>query len=239
MPSSPPQDPCRESAPLWLEGAGRVSHVGRAGRIPLPLAKLGLQDAHRDLVPPAPVTPDRLTRPALGYEPARHVGPNRPLVELEDGQPDPVDAERPEGMIHHQSGRFRAVPMAPGVPLADRDVEQRRPVVAVELAERAGSYEPIRIPNVDRHGQGLGADGPRLEEAIDLLEAHRAVLVAGEPGDLRIRIPASERADVLGDVASEHDEPALDGRWEPRSTGHVGTVYHRRHASLERARGAG
>ena len=94
-------------------------------------------------------------------EAALLVGADGPLVELEHGQRDPMQPERPEGVVEHQLGRLGAVARAPRVLLADRDVEERRAVVAVELAERAAcrSAGPSsRI--VDRHRQRIRAQRP-------------------------------------------------------------------------------
>ena len=104
-----------------------------------------------ELVPPPAVAPDRLAGPALDREAHPLVGPDRALVEREHRQGDPVQAERAEGVVDHQRGRLGAVAVAPGVVLADRDVEQRRAVVRVELAERARADEPARRPHVDAH----------------------------------------------------------------------------------------
>ena len=69
----------------------------------------------------------------LGHEADPRVGPDRPLVEREHRQRDAVQPERRERVVDHQRRRLAAVAVAPGVVLADRDVEQRRAVVAVEL----------------------------------------------------------------------------------------------------------
>ena len=57
---------------------------GRAPRSePRRSLPVGREHAHRELVPPAAVAPDRLPRPALDDEPDAPVGPDRALVELE------------------------------------------------------------------------------------------------------------------------------------------------------------
>ena len=120
------------------------------------------------------------------------------------------------------AGRLAAVAVAPGVALADRDVEQRRAVVAVELAERARADQPVRLADVDAHREAVGAEGPHREEALDLLGAHRAVLVAGQARDLGILVPAHEVAQVVTRVAPEHDERALDVVRKPAPVEHRG-----------------
>ena len=61
-----------------------------------------------------------------------------------------------ERVVHHQPRRLAAVAVAPGVALADRDVEQGRAVVAVELAERARADEPVGLADVDAHREESG-----------------------------------------------------------------------------------
>ena len=96
----------------------------------------------------------------------------------------------------------------------------------------------LAVALVDGHRQRLVAERPKLEEAVDLVGSHRGVLVAREAGDLGVGVPALERADVLRDVLPEHDELPLQPLGEPCGAAHGGTVYHRPHAALERARRA-
>ena len=85
-------------------------------------------------------------------------------------------------MVEHQPGRLGAIAVAPGILLADRDVVQGRTVVAVELGQRAGPDEPIRLANMHRQRKRLRTKRPGREEPLDLLGPHRAVLVAGQAG---------------------------------------------------------
>ena len=63
-------------------------------------------------------------------------------------------------------------------------------------------------------------DDPGREEALDLLGPHRGFLVAGQPGDLRIGVPAAEPGQVLRDVPAQHDPRAPHDLREPRSRRH-------------------
>ena len=145
-------------------------------------------------------------------------------------------------MLEHQVCRLGAVAVAPGVLLADRDVVQRGAVVTVELAERARPDQPIRVADVDRHREAVGADDPRGEEPLDLVGAHRAVLVARQARDLRVAVPALEGGEVRRRVAAQDDTLADQLLGRPGALGHrarrirytIGA-----HAPLERARRAG
>ena len=68
------------------------------------------------------------------------------------------------------------------------------------------------------------ADDPRLEEARDLLLAHRGLLVAREPGDLAVRVPAPERGQVgraRGAAGRPSRRAATPGTsFDPPSLGH-------------------
>ena len=143
--------------------------------------------------------------------------------------------ERPERVVHHQLGRLRAVALAPRIGLADRDVEQGRAVVAVELAERAGPDEPVAVALVDGHRQRIRPDDPGGEEPLDLLGPHRALLVARQPGDLRVRVPAPERGRFAGTCRRRTTREPVSISGNHVFGAIVGTVYHRRHAPLERA----
>ena len=197
--------------------AGARSPAGRRGQPVPPRPPIRLEDAHRHLVPPATVAPDRLARPALDDEAAALVGPDRPLVELEDVERDAVQPERPERVVEHQLGRFGAVALAPRIGLADGDVIERRTVLAVELAEGAGPDQAVGRLLVDGHRQRLGPDDPGGEEALDLLGPHRRRLVARQAGDLGVRVPAQERGDVARDVPAQHDSRADQCLREPPS----------------------
>src|SRR5947207_3224123 len=161
---------------------------------------IGVEDAHRDLVPVAAVAPDRVARPTLDREADLQVGLDRPLVELEHRQRDAVEPEDLEGMLEHELRRLGAVTVAPRVLLAERDVVQGGAVVAVELAERTAADQAPRLlprgPEVDRQREGVRADDPCREEAFDLGRVHRAVLVAGQPGDLGVAVPALEGGQI-------------------------------------------
>ncbi len=201
--------------------------AGRAGRLEAQdaaadLAPFVLQDAHLDLVEESAVAPDRLARPALDHEADLAIRADRSLVEGEDRQADPVEPQGPEGVLEHERRGFRAVAATPAVVLADRDVEHRRAVVAVELAEGAGSDQPVRLAQVDREGQRAGAGDTRLEEAADLVRAHRAVLVARQVGDLGIGVPARERRHVARGVAPQDDRPPFDRIGKPVAGPHRG-----------------
>ena len=73
-----------------------------------------------------------------------------------------------------------------------------------------------------RHRERLRCRAPASEEALDLVGAHRAVLVARQPRDLGVRVPAhGSRAGCRGDVAPEHDERALDAAPETSADGAI------------------
>ncbi len=55
--------------------------------------------------------------------------------------------------------------------------------------------------------------------------AHRSRLVAGEPGDLRVRVPALERGEIPGDVTAEDDPLARDRLGEPAAVEHRSRRY--------------
>ena len=111
-----------------------------------------------------------------------------------------MEPQGPEGVVDHQLGRLGAIALAPGVRFADGDVVERRPVVPVELAERAGPDQPVGRPLVDGHRQRVGPDHAGGEEPLDLLRRAWASLVARQPGDLGVRVPALECRDVLRGV---------------------------------------
>ena len=154
-------------------------------------------------------------------KPTLLVGADRPLVEREDGQAHPVQAQPLERVLEHELGRLGAVAAAPEVLLADRDVEERRAVVAVELAEGARADEPVRVAQVDGQRRASRAEDARREEALDLVGPHRAVLVAGQAGDLGVAVPAPERGQVLRDVAAQ-DDRSPDERLRETSCGGMG-----------------
>ena len=139
MPSSPPQEPRREAPARRADPSGAAPPASRAR-----------QSASRMLIETSshhrPSRRIASRGAALGHESAWRVGADRPLVELEDRQGDPVQPERPERVVDHQPGRLGPVAVAPGIRLADRDVVQGRPVVAVELAEGAGADQAVRCP---------------------------------------------------------------------------------------------
>src|ERR1019366_789317 len=213
--------------PLVVGGPGargRASTRGRRGRSQL-APPVAVQDAHLDFVPPAAVTPDRLAGVPLDHEAGASVRSDRPLVEGEHAQPDPVEPEALEGMLDHQPGGLPPEALAPGVLLTDGDVEQGGSVLAVELAEGAGPEQSIGRPLVDRHGQRIGTKDPRLEEAFDLGSGHRPVLVTGEAGDLGVGIPAHEGRKVARDVPLQHDPVADQLVRKPTAVEHRGGRY--------------
>ena len=128
-----------------------------------------------------------------------------------------MEPERPERVVEHQLRRLGAVAVAPRVRLADRDVVERRAVLAVELAEGAGPDQAVGRLLVDGHRQRVGPDDPGREEALDLLGSHRRRLVARQAGDLGVRVPAQERGDVPRDVPAQDDPRADQGLREPPS----------------------
>jgi len=65
-------------------------------------------------------------------------------------QPQPL-----EGMPQHELGALRAQPAVPGVALADRDVEQHRPVVDIERGERGEAHKALGRQLEDRVGQRI------------------------------------------------------------------------------------
>ncbi len=75
-----------------------------------------------------------------------------------------------------------------------------------------------------RHRQRVRADRPGREEALDLVGPHRAVLVAGQAGDLGVAYQRRKAAQVLADVAAQHDQ--LAGRGAPGTSVRLS---HRRH----------
>ena len=165
-----------------------------------------------ELVPPAAVAPDRLARRPSITKPRLLVGADRPLVEREHGQRDAVQPERPERVVEHQLGRLGAVALAPGVLLADRDVEQRRAVVAVELAERARADQPV-----GRRGCGSPSPANRCprtrdrEEALDLLGR-----ASGRPGSASAGRPRGRRTSA-GSRAGSPARAAAGRRDRPSS----------------------
>ena len=96
------QERRRRAAPALRLGSRRPRSRWRA--------PVGLEHAHRQLVPPATVAEDRLARPALDDEAAALVGPDRALVELEHEQRDAVQARasRTRGRASAGSPRCRS-----------------------------------------------------------------------------------------------------------------------------------
>ena len=82
-----------------------------------------------------------------------------------------------------------------------------------------------------------GAERPHHEEPLDLVGAHRAVLVAGQPRDLGILVPAQEVG--AGCHASGVGARPATRRCGPETSAggaSASTLYHRPHAPLERGR---
>ena len=85
-----------------------------------------------------------------------------------------MQAQPLEGVAEHQLGRLGAQAAAPGVALADGDVEQDRAVVGVQRAERGEADQPPVGQLDDGVGERVGRQHPELEEALDLARVHRA-----------------------------------------------------------------
>src|ERR1035437_5495202 len=148
---------------LWRPPSAAISASSEAS---LPLIE---QDAHVDLVPELAVAEDCLAGPTLNHEAALFIGADRASVEFKGGQSNSVQGQAREGMGHHEFCGFGAVALAPRVVLADGDVEESRPVVAVELAEGARADQLVRVAYVDRHRQEVRTHDPRVEEALDFV----------------------------------------------------------------------
>ena len=101
-----------------------------------------------------------------------------------------------EGVVDHQPGRLGAVAVAPGVLLADRDVEQRRAVVASSCdsahvpISRSSSRTWIAIAS-ESEPSARAAKNRSISS-----RPHRAVLVARQADDLGVGVPALEGAEV-------------------------------------------
>ena len=164
---------------------GRVSAAGpplaiSARRSPMPTGSRRRVDSatrHARRAPGSPAIRIRAgscrSRPSTGRRARSRRGPDpRPTkptfwydriarsLNAKTARRDPVQAQVREGVVEHQPGRLGAVAVAPHVLLADRDVEQRRAVVAVELAERARADEPVLGPQVDRQRERVDAERP-------------------------------------------------------------------------------
>ena len=158
----------------------------------------------------------------LDDEAAALVGPDRPLVELEDEQRDAVQPERPERVLEHQPRRLGAVALAPGVLLADRDVVQRRAVVPVELAERAGADEAIRA-----RGRGWPSPARPDRRPVRRRTARSPRRASALPGSApggrsrgRRTTRRNQASRFSGDVAAQHDPRPRQDLREPRSRRH-------------------
>ena len=112
-----------------------------------------------------------------------------------------MEAEAAEGVLQHQVRGLGAVAAPPGVPLADRDVVERRAVVAVELAERARPDEPVRVAHVDRERERVRARDPAAKNR-SISSGRMARLVALQAGDLGVGVPALERGAGCGACAA-------------------------------------
>src|SRR5205085_166634 len=73
---------------------------------------------------------------------------------------------------------------------------------------------------------GVGREKSGVEESLDLFAGHLPRLVAREPCELRVAIPAQHRAEVLGPMTPQRDQPALDDRWLPLVTIRAGCPRH-------------
>ena len=146
-----------------------------------------------------------------------------------------------ERVVEHQLGRLGAVAVAPGVLLADRDVVQRRAVVAVELAERARADQPV-----GRRARGWPSPATRCRRPARRRTARSrparigAVLVARSRAISGSAYQRWKARQVLRHVAAQRRPRS------PRATsGNQRSRRHRRarytiaaHAPLERARRA-
>ena len=102
--------------------------------------------------------------------------------------------------------------------------------------------EPVR-----RRARGSPSPASRgpatrsLEEPLDLVGPHRAVLVARQAGDLGVRVPAHGTPRRFSGTWRRRTtrSPSIASGNQRRSAPSTGTVYHRPHAPLERGRRAG
>ena len=132
-----------------------------------------------------------------------------PLVEAEHREGHAVQADALEGKSQHQLRSLGAIALAPGVGFADADVEGHRAIVGIEVAEGGQPDVSAAFAQLDGVGDGLGRHEATVEEAVDLLVAHRLERVARQAGERRVAVPAADVRQVIETVTAEQHEPAL------------------------------
>src|SRR6185369_5398186 len=101
------------------------------------LGQLAAEESHDDDVDPLPRAIRVLPEQALAAESDPLVGPDRPLVEGVGLEADLVQVELVEREPAERADRVLAESPAAAVRLADRDAENRVPIVAIDLDEAA------------------------------------------------------------------------------------------------------
>ena len=103
-----------------------------------------VEDGHQHLVVPAAVVPDRLPAAPLFAESGLSVGADPGLVELGDGELDPVQAHLPEAVADDDPHRVRAVAAA-HVLAGEPDPDRRAPVLGTNAPQPDAADQHRRV----------------------------------------------------------------------------------------------
>ena len=159
------------------------------------------------------------------------VGGERPHVVAKHLKANAGEAVGRERFRGDEPGGLGAVAMPPAVLFADDEAKQRAPSrpTSIDVGEGRGADQPVRCGFVDGVGGATGGqgqdDGLEVASGLDLVE--RFLIVAEQPGDFLVGVPALKRGKVGRDVAAKPDEGAFTDEFARRLAGCLGlSVVH-------------